>query len=97
MAVKRILRYLKATYDQGLVYRPGGIQLTAFSNSDYVENLDTRHSTGGVCVYLGKNLISWSSKKQKTVSSSSTEAEYRQLAYTAAELPWLCSLFRDIH
>ncbi|KAB2602040.1 surfeit locus protein 2 [Pyrus ussuriensis x Pyrus communis] len=69
MAVKRILRYLKTTYDHG--------------------NLDTHHSTGGFCIYLGTNLILWSSKKQKTVSRSSTEADDRQLAYTAAELSCL--------
>ncbi|XP_017187728.2 uncharacterized mitochondrial protein AtMg00810-like [Malus sylvestris] len=92
-AVKRILRYLKATHDHGLVYKPGDVRLNAFSDADYAGNPDTRHSTGGFCIYLGTNLISWSSKKQKTVSRSSTEAEYRQLAYTAAELSWLGSLF----
>ncbi|BBN67442.1 transposable element gene [Prunus dulcis] len=95
-AVKRILRYLKATYDHGLRYKPGKLELNAYSDADYAGDPDTRHSTGGFCVYFGSNLISWSSKKQKTVSRSSTEAEYRQLAYTAAELSWLRSLFRDL-
>ena len=45
MAVKRILRYLKATYDHGLVYKPGDMQLHAFSDADYAGNPDTRHST----------------------------------------------------
>ncbi|XP_048427896.1 uncharacterized mitochondrial protein AtMg00810-like [Pyrus x bretschneideri] len=97
MAVKRILRYLKATYDHGLVYKPGDMQLHAFSDADYAGNPDTRHSTRGFCIYLGSNLVSWSSKKQKTVSRSSTEAEYRQLAYTAAKLSWFRSLFKDLH
>ncbi|KAB2617577.1 hypothetical protein D8674_013446 [Pyrus ussuriensis x Pyrus communis] len=74
MAVKRILRYLKATYNHGLL-----------------------ELLRGFCVYLGSNLVSWSSKKQKTVSRSSAEAEYRQLAYTAAELSWLRSLYKDLH
>ncbi|XP_048420288.1 uncharacterized mitochondrial protein AtMg00810-like [Pyrus x bretschneideri] len=86
MAVKQILRYLKATHTHGLLYKPGPTQLSAFSDADYAGNPDTRHSTNGFCIYLGSNLISWSSKKQKTVSRSSAEAEYRQLAYTAAEL-----------
>ncbi|KAM1607073.1 hypothetical protein ACFX15_027331 [Malus domestica] len=97
MAMKRILRYLKATYDHGLVYKHGGMQLHAFSDADYAGNPDTRHSTGGFCIYLGPNLMARSSKKQKIVSRSSTETEYRQLAYTAAELSWLRSLFRDLH
>ncbi|CAN6693381.1 unnamed protein product [Malus baccata var. baccata] len=96
-AVKRILRYLKATYNHGLLYKPGGSQLIAYSDADYAGNPDTRHSTGGYCIYLGPNLVSWSSKKQKTVSRSHVEAEYRQLAYSAAKLSWLRSLFRDLH
>ncbi|XP_021807902.1 uncharacterized protein LOC110751704 [Prunus avium] len=83
-AVKRILRYLKATYDHGLRYQPSKLELNAYSDADYVGDPNVRHSTGGFCVYFGFNLISWSSKKRKTVSRSSTEVEYKQLAYTAA-------------
>ena len=97
LAVKRILRYLKGTYNHGLLYKPGNAQLIAYSDADYAGNPDTRHSTCGFCVYLGSNLVSWSSKKQKTVSRSSAEAKYRQLAYTAAELSWLRSLYKDLH
>lgn len=46
---------------------------------------------------MGDNLISWSSKKQRGVSRSSTEAEYRQLAYTTAALSWYRTLFRELH
>ncbi|CAN6695317.1 unnamed protein product [Malus baccata var. baccata] len=87
----------QATYDHGLLYKPDTARLTTFSDADYAGNSDTRHSTSGFCVYLGSNLVSWSSKKQKTVSRSSAEAEYRQLAYTAAELSWLKSLYKDLH
>ncbi|KAI5317192.1 hypothetical protein L3X38_036899 [Prunus dulcis] len=69
-AVKRILRYVKATYNHGLLYKPGLSHLTAFSDADYAGNPDTRHSTGGFCIYFGSNLVSWSSKKHKTVSSA---------------------------
>ncbi|XP_068319219.1 uncharacterized mitochondrial protein AtMg00810-like [Pyrus communis] len=96
-AVKRILRYLKATHNHGLLYKPRNARLFAFFYADYAGNPDTRHSTCGYCIYLGPNLVSWSSKKQKTVSRSSAEAEYRQLSYTAAELSWLQSLFKDLH
>ncbi|CAL9005102.1 unnamed protein product [Prunus brigantina] len=95
-AVKRILRYLKATYDHGLRYQPSNLELNAYSDADYAGDPDTRHSTSGFCVYFGSNLISWSSKKHETVPRSSTEAKYRQLAYTTAELSWLHSLFRDL-
>lgn len=95
-AVKRILRYLKQTYDHGLFYQPGSLKLEAYSDADYAGNPDDRHSTGGYCIYFGYNPVSWSSKKQRTVSRSSTEAEYRQLAYTAAEISWFRSLFKDL-
>ncbi|KAM2767079.1 hypothetical protein COP1_022920 [Malus domestica] len=96
-AVKRILRYLKGTHDHGLLYKPSPLTLTAFADADYAGDPDNRRSTGGHCIFLGDNLISWSSKKQRGVSRSSTEAEYRQLAYTSAHLSWFHNLFRDLY
>ncbi|KAM1873468.1 hypothetical protein ACFX13_007300 [Malus domestica] len=95
-AVKRILRYLVGTTSHGLIYKPGSFRLTAFSDADYAGDPDDRRSTGGYCLYLGSNLVSWSAKKQNGVSRSSTEAEYRQLAITAATLSWFRMLFRDL-
>ena len=75
--MKQILRYLKATHSHGLLYKPSTAHLSTFFDADYAGNLDTRHSTGGFCIYLGSNLVSWSSKKQKIVSRLSDVAEYR--------------------
>ncbi|KAG7537199.1 hypothetical protein ISN44_As13g011190 [Arabidopsis suecica] len=50
----------------------------------------------GFCVFLGDNLISWSSKRQHTVSRSSAEAEYRGVANAVAELTWLRNLFLEM-
>jgi hypothetical protein len=58
--------------------------------------LMTANPLGVLYVFLGPNLISWSSRKQRTVARSSTESEYRTLATTAAELIWLQSMLRDL-
>ncbi|XP_062118816.1 uncharacterized mitochondrial protein AtMg00810-like [Humulus lupulus] len=96
--VKRILRYLKGTLDFGLhMGRSKELGLTGFYDVDWASNPDDRRSTSRFCVYLGSNLVSWSSKKQRTVSRSSTEAEYRSLANVTAEITWIQSLLAELH
>ncbi|KAK2966177.1 hypothetical protein RJ640_008743 [Escallonia rubra] len=81
-AVKRILCYLKKeTLHYGLLLRKAPIMsISAFSDADWAGCPDDRRSTSGFCVFLGPNLISWSSQKQPTVARSSTEAEYKAIA-----------------
>lgn len=96
-AVKRILRYLKHTVTHGLeIKRSSCTQLTAYTDADWAGCPDDRKSTSGFCVFLGVNLISWCSKKQPTVSRSSTESEYKAIANAAAELTWLQSLLSEL-
>lgn len=89
-SVKRILRYLNGSLSHGLSLQPDpSLTLHAYSDAHWAGCPDDRPSTSGYCIYLGPNLISWSSKKQPTVSRSSTESEYRSLALASAELVWL--------
>jgi hypothetical protein len=75
MVVKRIFRYLKGTTEFGLWY-PKGNELTmvAYIDADWAGSIDDRRSTSGVTFYLGDCLVSWLSKKQSSVSLSTTEA-----------------------
>jgi histone deacetylase 1/2 len=89
-AAKRILRYVKSTITVGLTFtRSSSTQVSAFSDADWAGCVDDRRSTGGFVVFFGPNLISWSAKKQATVSRSSTEAEYKSLADATAEVIWV--------
>ena len=96
-ALKRILRYVRGTLHLGLVLRPSSQhELVAYSDADWAGCPDTRKSTSGYAVFLGDNLISWSSKRQNTVSRSSAEAEYRAVANTVAEASWLRQLLSEL-
>ncbi|WVZ53780.1 hypothetical protein U9M48_004676, partial [Paspalum notatum var. saurae] len=96
--IKRILRYVKGTLSVGLHIGTGPVQsLTAYSDADWAGCPDSRRSTSGYCVFLGDNLVSWSSKRQTTVSRSSAEAEYRAVAHAVAECCWLRQLLQELH
>jgi hypothetical protein len=96
-AMKRILRYLQGTLDLGLhLHRTTPADLIVYTDADWAGCPDTRKSTSGYAVFLGDNLISWSSKRQPTVSRSSAEAEYRVVANDVAEATWLRQLLQEL-
>ncbi|KAI3755837.1 hypothetical protein L1987_55646 [Smallanthus sonchifolius] len=92
-AVFRILRYLRGTQFQSLLFPSTSfLELRAYSDADWDSDPNDRKSTTGFCIFLGDSLISWKSKKQDVVSRSSTEAEYRAMEVTTCEivrLRWL--------
>lgn len=62
------------------------MNITGFSDADWTSDHDDRRSTIGYCVFLGDNLVSWSSKKKSIVSKSTTKAEYKSLAALTIEV-----------
>ncbi|GJZ57793.1 ribonuclease H-like domain-containing protein [Tanacetum coccineum] len=93
-----VLRYVRGTLDFGLQLYTSSIgSLVAYSDADWAGFPTTRRSTSGYCVFLGDNLLSWSSKRQHTLSRSSVEAEYRGVSNAVAETAWLRNLLRKLH
>nr|GEV64790.1 hypothetical protein [Tanacetum cinerariifolium] len=82
--IKRILRYLHGTVEHGMLIRR--------SSGD----LNDRQSTGRFAIYLGSNLISWTTRKHRTTLCSSQEAEYKDLADIVVELTWLQALLNKL-
>jgi hypothetical protein len=70
--------------------------VSAFSDADWDGYSDDRKFTCGFAVFFVPNLISWCAKKQKTVSLSSTEAEYKAMADATAELMWIQSVLQEL-
>jgi histone deacetylase 1/2 len=94
---KRILRYVKHTVGLGITFMKSTSTLvSAFSDADWAGCVDDRRSTGGFAVYFGPNLISWSAKKQATVSRSSNDAEYKSVANATAEIIWIQSFLQEL-
>ena len=95
-SAKRILRYLSGTLDHGILYRGDVIDLHAFSESDFVGDKRDRKSTSAFTTFIGEGVVSWLSKKQETISLSSTEAEYKALTTTTKELLWIKRLLMEL-
>jgi len=95
-AALHVLRYIKGNPAQVLFFpTQSSLHLTGFSDLGWGAYLDTRRSITGFCFFLGSALVSWKSKKQATISRSSSEAEYRALAQASYEALWLVYLLHD--
>ncbi|KAG8472240.1 hypothetical protein CXB51_034481 [Gossypium anomalum] len=96
-AIKRILRYLRRTLDHSLRFtKSSKLLLKGFSDASWAADVDDRRSTSGYCVFLGRNPVSWSSRKQQVVSRLTAKAEYRSLAHVIAEMVLIQSLLTEL-
>ena len=91
------MRYIAATEGQGILLNSSGqLTLQAFSDSDWAACPNTRRSVTGYVLMLGSSPITWKSKKQSTVSKSSSEAEYRAMSSAASEVAWMVRLLQEL-
>ena len=97
-AVKRVLRYLKGTCTHGILIRKSAsLNLHAFVDADWAGDVNDHTSISTYLVFLGATPISWSSKKPRTIAHSSTKAEYRSVASSAAEINRIENLLSELH
>lgn len=97
-ALKHIIHYVQGTLHNGLhLTKYAATRISSYTDADWGGYPTTRRSTSGYCVFLGDNLISWSSKCQPTLSRSCVEAEYRSIANVVSETCWLHNLLLELH
>lgn len=96
-ALKRVLRYVKHTINYKLVYKCTSNVLVGYCDANWGGDLKDRRSTTGYCFKFADCLISWSSKKQASVSLSSTESEYIAISMASSEACWLINLLKDFN
>ncbi len=96
-AVKRVMRYLKATVDVGITFHSNAeFELTGYSDADFANDERDRKSYSGYVFVLSGGPISWSSKKQSTVATSTMAAEYMAMDSATREAVWLRALLNEM-
>jgi hypothetical protein len=97
IAAKHVLRYIRGTINYGLRYTTSNnIQLHGFIDSDWAGSAEDRKITSGMCFSLGSAMISWGSRKQKSVALNTIEAEYMAACEACIETIWLRKLISDL-
>jgi len=85
--VRHTLRYVSATANYGLFYEANTeLQVHGYINADWASSISDRRSTSDFMFSFGNDAVTWSSKKQSTITLSSIEAKYRGAAMAACEI-----------
>ncbi|CAI5943979.1 unnamed protein product [Closterium sp. NIES-65] len=95
LGIHRVFNYLQNTANMGLVYGGGDLVLRGYTDSDYA-NEEGRHSVGGYVFTLGGAAVSWRTKRQTVIATSTAEAEYIALFEGAREATYLRRLCEDL-
>ena len=93
-----ILRYLKSSLGKGISFSKSDDhrKIETYTDVDCAGSLYDRRSTSRYFTFVGGNLVTWRSKKQNIVASSSAEVEYRGMALGICEMLWLRQLLQDL-
>jgi hypothetical protein len=95
--IQQVLCYLAKTAGLQITYSAeGGATITGHADSDYAASEDRRSTMGYIFMYAG-GPITWSSKLQRSVSTSTTEAEYHSLAHAGKEAVWIRGITEQLH
>jgi len=99
---ERVFQYLRATPNIGLTFRRNKtgqqpkLQVSAYADASFADDLSDRKSTYGYAVYLNNHLVHWTSRKQSIVALSTTQAEYIAMSEVAREVLWLNQLIQQL-
>ena len=96
-AMTQILRYLKGTSWKGIMFSKNEpLEITGYADVDWAGNIFDKKSTSDYFTFVGGNLVTWRSKKQKVVALSSAKSKFRGMAKGLCELLWLRRLLTEI-
>lgn len=96
----RLLEYINTTQNYGITFRRenmiGGLQVIGYTDADWATDQSSRHSIGGFAFTLSGGAISWKSKRQATISLSSTESEYKAASEATKEAIWINNFLTEL-
>ena len=94
--LKHIMRYLAGCLDHGIMYTAGDAELVRYTDADWANDCSNHHSISGYAFLYSGGVVSWMSKQQSTVASSSSHAKYIVAMEAAKELVWLHCLLTKL-
>lgn len=96
-AAYRVFKYLKGYPGKGILYKKHGhSRVEVYTDADWASSLTNRRSTSSYYSFVGRNFVTWRSKKQSVVARSSAEAEFRSMAHGICESLWLKLLLSKV-